>query len=130
MPFVAYYKDAPESSVDFKIDSGFDQKIMHSSFAFRDGTDENSTDCVINVADFPPGTEMQPTPCVQLSLGMSNLPLMLKIWGKFVQNEKTKVTMPMKRQFWGATYGRLVDPYGVSWMFSGPDDEAFAEIKG
>lgn len=28
------------------------------------------------------------------------------------------VSMPLAKQFWGATYGQLKDKYGVSWSFS------------
>jgi PhnB protein len=29
-----------------------------------------------------------------------------------------KVTMPLQDTFWGARFGIVVDPYGVSWMFN------------
>jgi PhnB protein len=29
-----------------------------------------------------------------------------------------KVTMPLSDSFWGATFGMLVDAYGISWMFN------------
>jgi len=29
-----------------------------------------------------------------------------------------KITMPLQDTFWGATFGILVDPYGVGWMLN------------
>jgi PhnB protein len=28
------------------------------------------------------------------------------------------VTMPIAEQFWGAKFGMLTDPFGISWMFN------------
>lgn len=40
-----------------------------------------------------------------------------KALGQRVANG-AKVTMPYADQFWGDTYGKLIDPYGHSWSFS------------
>jgi PhnB protein len=29
-----------------------------------------------------------------------------------------KVTMPLQDTFWGAKFGMVVDPFGISWMFN------------
>src|SRR5690606_24715190 len=31
-----------------------------------------------------------------------------------------KITMPAERTFWGAYYGKLLDPFGHSWSFAAP----------
>jgi PhnB protein len=28
-----------------------------------------------------------------------------------------QVKMPLHQSFWGATYGELIDKFGISWMF-------------
>jgi PhnB protein len=40
------------------------------------------------------------------------------IFNRFAANPKTQVSMPLGKQFWGAIFGSLVDPFGVNWMFS------------
>jgi PhnB protein len=41
-----------------------------------------------------------------------------------------KVTMPLANQFWGARYGRIVDPFGHSWaLFSHVEDVSPEELK-
>jgi PhnB protein len=34
--------------------------------------------------------------------------------------EGARITMPAEKTFWGAYYGRLVDPFGHSWSFAAP----------
>jgi len=31
------------------------------------------------------------------------------------------ITVPLARQYWGTSFGMLVDAFGVQWMFSCPD---------
>ena len=38
-----------------------------------------------------------------------------------------KVTMPAADMFWGARYGRMLDPFGHSWSFAAPTAQAEAE---
>jgi len=33
-----------------------------------------------------------------------------------------RITVPLARQYWGSSFGMLVDAYGVQWMFSGPTE--------
>jgi PhnB protein len=30
-----------------------------------------------------------------------------------------RITVPLARQYWGTSFGMLVDAFGVQWMFSG-----------
>lgn len=41
-----------------------------------------------------------------------------------------KVTMPPWDAFWGARYGRVVDPFGHEWSFGHPKPEAMNMPKG
>jgi PhnB protein len=38
-------------------------------------------------------------------------------------SEGGKVLMPLAHQFWGATYGKLVDKFGVTWSFNCHDKD-------
>jgi len=29
-----------------------------------------------------------------------------------------RITVPLARQYWGSSFGMLVDAYGVQWMFA------------
>jgi PhnB protein len=51
-----------------------------------------------------------------------NLPTAAEADRMMAQAEKAgaHITMPAADQFWGAHYGRLLDPFGHSWSFSAP----------
>jgi PhnB protein len=36
------------------------------------------------------------------------------------REEGARITLPPEKTFWGAYYGRLVDPFGHSWSFAAP----------
>ena len=38
--------------------------------------------------------------------------------------EGGKVTMPLAKQFWRATFGMLQDKFGVNWMFNHEEKKA------
>jgi uncharacterized glyoxalase superfamily protein PhnB len=40
------------------------------------------------------------------------------------------VTMPFETQFWGDTYGRLIDPFGIEWAVNEPSAENMARAEG
>jgi PhnB protein len=40
------------------------------------------------------------------------------------------VTMPFAVQFWGDTYGRLIDPFGIEWAINEPSAENMARAEG
>ncbi|MES2521638.1 MAG: VOC family protein [Gemmatimonadota bacterium] len=39
------------------------------------------------------------------------------------------VTMPFAPQFWGDTYGRLLDPFGIEWAVNEPSAESMAQTE-
>ena len=73
---------------------------------------------VFYLSDIFPGSDVvDPTRAgasVTLSLWTKNAQ---KLWDSCVANG-AKVTMPYADQFWGDTYGKVLDPYGHSWAFS------------
>jgi PhnB protein len=44
-------------------------------------------------------------------------------------NEGARITMPAEKTFWGAYYGRLIDPFGHSWSFGAPGVEPPAAAR-
>lgn len=73
---------------------------------------------LVYLSDIFPGADVvDPTrsgPSVTISLWTKNAQ---KLWDSCVANG-AKVTMPYADQFWGDTYGKIIDPYGHSWSFS------------
>lgn len=119
---IKYFKEAPKGN-EFSAEEAKADQVMHASISFGDGEEEMNmmfSDVTEKSGEHVVGTN------VHLSVGMTNLARMEAIWKKFEANEKTKITMPLQKTFWGSTYGNLIDPFGVHWMFSGPasDDES------
>ena len=86
------------------------QKIMHAEVAINGGM-------VMLSDDFPESPTEVSTP---EALGGSPVTLHLSVdepkalWERAVA-AGAEVTMPLERQFWGALYGRLRDPFGHHW---------------
>jgi PhnB protein len=51
-----------------------------------------------------------------LTIGLSDLDEANRLFGAL--SEGGQVTMPMQKQFWGATFGMFTDKFGVSWMIN------------
>ena len=45
------------------------------------------------------------------------------MWWKRAVDAGCKVTTPFEKQFWGDRYGRLSDPFGISWALNEPSEE-------
>ncbi len=86
------------------------QKVMHAEVAINGGM-------VMLSDDFPESPTEGSTP---EALGGSPVTLHLSVdepealWERAVA-AGAEVTMPLERQFWGALYGRLRDPFGHHW---------------
>jgi PhnB protein len=102
------------------------KKVMHSALELNGGV-------VFLCDDFP---EMQGgkgrTPSV---LGGTNVTVHLncadvrRAWDVAVK-AGAKVVMPLELQFWGDTYGIVVDPFGQRWSMSGAKSAAKPDAKG
>ena len=116
--FVTLYKDAP-----FPVAEEYKDKVMHASITFHDGDASNRN--TIMFSDIMPDKcgEHKVGSSVHLSIGMTNFESLNGIFNRFVEHKDTKVGMPLAKQFWGSIYGNLVDPYGVNWMFSCPEEK-------
>jgi PhnB protein len=51
-----------------------------------------------------------------LSIGLSDLAEANRLFAAL--SESGAVTMPLQKQFWGATFGMFVDKFGVGWMIN------------
>lgn len=95
------FSDAPQMPVpeDQK------NKILHGRFTIGDS--------LIMVSDGRSGENFSGNN-VSMSIAFSNVGDMKVKFEKLSQGGK--VTMPVQDTFWGATFGILVDKYGISWM--------------
>lgn len=97
------YGDSP-----MPVDEDYKQKIIHARLVFGDN--------MIMISDTFKGNEVHSNGNIQLSMEMNDKAQMEKVFAKMA--EGGKITMPLQEQFWGATFGMLVDKFGVSWMFN------------
>lgn len=51
-----------------------------------------------------------------LFLEFDQLAAMRELFGRMA--EGGRITVPLARQYWGTSFGMLVDAFGVQWMFS------------
>lgn len=42
---------------------------------------------------------------------------MENLYQQVIKDEATKIVFPFEKQFWGGAMGRVIDRYGVAWMF-------------
>jgi PhnB protein len=69
------------------------------------------------------GDTRSPMSCGGASVTINiNLPTAADVDAVLARAEKAgaRITMPGGDMFWGAYYGRLVDPFGHAWSFSAP----------
>jgi len=55
-------------------------------------------------------------PNIHISLNYDNLAKMEKAFAQLA--EGGKVTVPLEKQFWNATFGTLTDKFGIHWMMN------------
>ena len=60
---------------------------------------------------------------VEIVLDIDSKEQIESIWGK-VKEKGYKVVMELQQQFWGAVYGRFIDPDGVGWQLNYNVEEA------
>jgi PhnB protein len=101
---ISRYGESPMPS-----DDDYKQKIMHARLQFGD-------DNVIMISDTMKGHNVSTNGNIQLSIGLYDEEKTKIIFDKL--SAGGKVTMPLAKQFWGATFGMLQDKFGVSWMLN------------
>jgi PhnB protein len=71
---------------------------------------------VLLASDNPHFTNAQNTGQFSLSLEGTDEKQLTAYFEKLA--EKGQITVPLTKQFWGATFGMVTDQYGVNWMIN------------
>lgn len=59
---------------------------------------------------------LSPNPNIHISLNYTDLDEMIMAFERLA--EGGKITMPLEKQFWNATFGQLIDRFGLHWMMN------------
>lgn len=118
-----FYKDAFDGEIialnrygdsPMKGDESLKDKIIHSRLKFGDN--------VLMISDSFDGRLAGSDGNIQLSVEVDDADKMQTVFNKLA--EGGKVTMPLAKQFWGATFGMLQDKFKVNWMFNHEEKKA------
>ena len=83
-------------------------RIMHAVLRIGEG--------VLMLSDAPPGAPVTAGNNMHITLDFDDAADMARKFDAL--SAGGKVTMALQDTFWGATFGILVDPYGVGWMLN------------
>jgi len=97
------YSDSP-----MQVNENWKNKIIHSRLKFGDN--------LIMISDSHNGQLASKEGNIQLSVEVDDEKKIEEVFNKLA--EGGKITMPLAKQFWGATFGMLQDKFGVNWMFN------------
>ncbi len=84
------------------------QRIMHAEF--------KSDEIYFMASDSMPDQPTQPGSIVQLSLNLDDATEQENIFNRL--SEGGQVLMPLEDTFWGASFGMLIDQFGIHWMLN------------
>lgn len=82
--------------------------IMHATLNWKGET-------LIMLADSP-DHKLEKNPNIHLSLNYNDVEEMKIAFDHLSQGGK--ITMPLEKQFWNATFGQLIDQFGIHWMMN------------
>ena len=82
--------------------------IMHAALNWKGET-------LAMFADSP-DLKLTQNPNVHISLNYTDLEEMKSAFKRLSQGGE--ITMPLEKQFWNATYGQLIDQFGIHWMMN------------
>ena len=103
------YSDSP-----MQVNENWKNKIIHSRLKFGDN--------LIMISDSHNGQLASKEGNIQLSVEVDDEKKIEEVFNKLA--EGGKITMPLAKQFWGATFGMLQDKFGVNWMFNHEEKKA------
>ena len=63
-----------------------------------------------------PDQKLDKNPNIHISLNFSDLEEMKAAFNRLSQ--EGEITMPLEKQFWNATFGQLIDKFGIHWMMN------------
>ncbi|MBI4900470.1 MAG: VOC family protein [Actinobacteria bacterium] len=93
---------------DFNVPDVPPDAVMHAALT----TDEFA----VYAYDAMPGESLGDAARIRIALVGDDLESLTKAFNSIA--EGGNVSMPLTPQQWGATYGEVVDKYGISWMFN------------
>lgn len=97
------YGDSP-----MQVAENWKNKIIHARLRFGDN--------LIMISDSHDGQMAKKEGNIQLSVQVDNENKMNEVFNKLAAGGK--ITMPLAKQFWGASFGMLQDKFGVNWMLN------------
>jgi PhnB protein len=97
------YADSP-----MQVEEDWKNKIVHARLKFDDN--------LIMISDSHNGQLASKEGNIQLSVEVDDEKKIEEVFNKLA--EGGKITLPLAKQFWGATFGMLQDKFGVNWMFN------------
>ncbi len=100
----ATFADGP-----LKVEDDWRSKIMHSSLSFGDNIVMISDDYEGRNAAFAADS-------IQLSIAVDDLNVVQKMFDGLSVGGVVKI--PLAKQFWGATFGKITDRFGVTWLLN------------
>lgn len=101
------FKDSPEPPQPGLMPTGFENKIMHTSFRVGQTTVMASDGC----SDQKPGFQG-----FSLSLSVPSETEVDRIFAALT--EGGQVRMPLTKAFWSPRFGMVTDRFGIGWMIS------------
>ena len=100
---ISRYADSP-----MQVPEDWKNKIIHSRLKFGDN--------LVMISDSHNGQLTSKEGNIQLSLEVDDENKIKEVFDKIA--EGGRVTMPLAKQFWGATFGMVQDKYGINWMLN------------
>ena len=86
------------------------QRLMHCHLEINGGS------LMMSDAFAEHGHPYQPSESYTMQLVVADA----DVWWKRAVDAGCTVTMPLEKQFWGDRYGKLKDPFGVTWAINEP----------
>ena len=103
--FVMLFKDSPAPPPPGVLQSGFENKIMHSTFRVGGSAVMASDGCNDEASKFEG---------FKLSLSVQAVAEADRAFNALA--EGGNITMPLSQTFWSPRFGMVTDRFGVSWM--------------
>jgi len=102
--YLQRFKDGP----DMGIAEEFLNRVMHAQLQIGN--------IALYLSDNFPGTPLSADSRIGLNLALEDKSEQKRIFELLSKNGK--VTMPLEKQFWGDTFGSLIDEFGIPWSLN------------
>lgn len=104
----AFYQRAFAAEELFRQPAQDGKRLMHCHLLINGGS--------FMLSDVFPefGITNQPSACFTMHLDVDDV----DAWWERAVKAGAEITLPLAVQFWGVTYGKLRDPFGVNWSLS------------